>query len=216
MVRLVFWMLLWPVCAVSDVAGPIHVVDGDTLRVGGETVRLQGIDAPEMGQSCRGPAQTVFDCGKMVRDRARARFEGRTGRCQAIERDRYERIVAICRVGNEDVGQWLVQEGLAFAYRRYSMAYDLDEKAAAVALRGLHAFAVQGPSAFRAAKRDRAPQKPPESNCVIKGNLSGRGKIYHVPGQAFYAKTRINENRGERWFCSEAEARKAGWRRAGR
>lgn len=54
--------------------------------------------------------------------------------------------------------------------------------------------------------------------CNIKGNVSiGSGKrIYHVPGQKYYAATRISPAYGERWFCSEAEARAAGWRRARR
>lgn len=51
--------------------------------------------------------------------------------------------------------------------------------------------------------------------CRIKGNISWGGeRIYHVPGQEYYAETRIDLGRGERWFCSEDEARQAGWRRA--
>lgn len=56
------------------------------------------------------------------------------------------------------------------------------------------------------------------SGCDIKGNISiGTGKhIYHVPGKKYYAVTRISPQDGERWFCSEAEAQAAGWRRARR
>jgi len=50
--------------------------------------------------------------------------------------------------------------------------------------------------------------------CDIKGNISGNGRIYHLPGGSHYARTRIDEAKGERWFCSEAEARAAGWRPA--
>ncbi|MDX8480445.1 hypothetical protein RFN28_18530 [Mesorhizobium sp. VK24D] len=54
--------------------------------------------------------------------------------------------------------------------------------------------------------------------CNIKGNISyyGGERIYHVPGQEYYSETRINLLKGERWFCSEAEARSAGWRKARR
>jgi len=53
--------------------------------------------------------------------------------------------------------------------------------------------------------------------CAIKGNISRKGeRIYHVPGQEHYGATRISTGKGERWFCSEAEARAAGWRRAKR
>lgn len=52
--------------------------------------------------------------------------------------------------------------------------------------------------------------------CTIKGNISINSgeRIYHVPGQEYYAATKISYEHGERWFCSEAEARRAGWRKA--
>jgi hypothetical protein len=53
----------------------------------------------------------------------------------------------------------------------------------------------------------------PSSECKIKGNISRKGiRIFHLPGQRDYEKTRITESKGERWFCSEAEARAAGWK----
>lgn len=59
-----------------------------------------------------------------------------------------------------------------------------------------------------------APDTAPDA-CAIKGNISRKGeRIYHVPGQKHYHKTSISEGKGERWFCSEEEARNAGWRRA--
>jgi hypothetical protein len=58
---------------------------------------------------------------------------------------------------------------------------------------------------------------PRDRSCAIKGNISGKGaRIYHVPGQRDYERTGIREEKGERWFCSEAEARAAGWRPARR
>ncbi len=59
----------------------------------------------------------------------------------------------------------------------------------------------------------RDPATPP-AGCLIKGNVSTRGeRIYHPPGCRHYNATKINPARGERWFCSEAEAVAAGWRR---
>lgn len=62
------------------------------------------------------------------------------------------------------------------------------------------------------------PLQTPSSNCNIKGNISTKTgeKIYHVPGQQFYNKTKIDTSKGERWFCSEAEAQAAGWRKSKR
>ena len=51
-------------------------------------------------------------------------------------------------------------------------------------------------------------------DCDIKGNMTLNGRIYHVPGQKYYQATRINPLIGERWFCTEEEARAAGWRKA--
>lgn len=62
------------------------------------------------------------------------------------------------------------------------------------------------------------PRHTHDQSCDIKGNISinSREKIYHVPGQENYDDTIIRAEYGERWFCSEAEAKAAGWRKAGR
>lgn len=204
----------------QQLTGSIHVVDGDTLRLGAETIRLFGIDAPEADQMCGGQGAPLWPCGAWVTGEVRARYDSRRAACTLLDRDRYGRAVARCDVAGEDLGRALVQAGLAFAYRRYSMDYDLDEKTAAVTGRGLHGTGVQSPAAFRAAKRQHqdateAPRADRPAGCAIKGNLSSDGKrIYHLPGQRWYAETTIRTDRGERWFCSEAEARAAGWRRA--
>jgi endonuclease YncB( thermonuclease family) len=64
-------------------------------------------------------------------------------------------------------------------------------------------------------QRPGPPLPPgPAAGCVIKGNLSSNGRIYHLPGSASYDATRIDTSTGERWFCSESEALAAGWRPA--
>lgn len=61
------------------------------------------------------------------------------------------------------------------------------------------------------------PRELYDPACNIKGNVSYSGEelIYHVPGQHYYAEARISYTKEERWFCSEGDARAAGWRRAG-
>lgn len=207
--------------------GTIRVVDGDTIKVGDTTVRLHAIDAPEVDQMCGDAQSPAWPCGAWVRDKTREMFEGRTARCTATDTDRYGRVVAKCSANGRDIGETLVSEGLAFAYRDYGMDYDLTEKGAAVTARGLHGTGVMSPAAFRSAQRDAAQtdQRQAARNtvpeainpaCVIKGNISrnGESRIYHLPGQRHYDDTRISEHNGERWFCSEAEARAAGWRKA--
>lgn len=204
----------------ADVSGPIHVIDGDTLNVGETRVRLHGIDAPEKDQMCGGNGTPGWRCGDWIVGELRARYEGRRAVCTVLDTDRYGRSVARCVVDGQDIGQALVRSGLAFAYRKYSMDYDLDEKGAAVNGRGLHGQGVQTPSEFRAQERRAraiANQRTAPRGCVIKGNVSSGGKrIYHVPGQRDYDRTVIRTEQGERWFCSEHDAQDAGWRRARR
>ncbi|SFE91586.1 Endonuclease YncB, thermonuclease family [Sulfitobacter brevis] len=203
-------------------SGVLHVIDGDTIDVGPVRVRLHGVDAPEHGQPCQDAGGAALDCGAWVTAQVRAAFEGQVAQCDPIERDRYNRVVARCTVQDRDLGRVLVENGLAFAYRRYSMAYDLEEKAAFIAGRGIHSFVLAAPSDHRLARAtarkagsgDAAATAP--DGCVIKGNISKSGHIYHVPGQRDYARAGISVQNGERWFCSEAEARAAGWRAAKR
>ena len=66
------------------------------------------------------------------------------------------------------------------------------------------------------ATRDTRVESRSSGGCRIKGNISRRGRIYHVPGGHYYGHPRIDTSKGECWFCSEAEARSAGWRRSRR
>ncbi len=211
----IFAILLILLCTPLTAApnGTVRVVDADTIDVGGTRVRLFGIDAPEMGQPCRADGRE-WDCGAWTRDAVRSRFEGAYAQCRQRDIDRYGRVVAQCTVEGQDMGQSIVYSGLAWAFRRYSETYDLDEKSAAIAGRGLWAVQVQMPSDYRAARV--AEDAAPTGNCAIKGNISSGGRIYHMPDQEHYARTRINPASGERWFCSRAQAEAAGWRAARR
>ncbi|WP_147103529.1 thermonuclease family protein [Tateyamaria sp. syn59] len=207
-------LLLLPTCVSAEVRGAVRVIDADTIDVGDIRVRLHAIDAPETNQSCETEHGIVFACGEWATGQVKDRFEGRIAQCVGRDADQYGRLVATCSVEGADMGQTLVRAGLAFAYRRYGMEYDLDERAAFVAGQGLHGVRVQSPSDFRKTRtKGRIPLEPA---CRIKGNISDDGRIFHVPGQGFYDETGINAARGERWFCSEAEAVQAGWRRAQR
>jgi endonuclease YncB( thermonuclease family) len=204
----------------ADLRGAARVVDGDTLDLAGTRVRLFGIDAPERDQTCLDADQHEWACGQWVTAQLAALTQGQDLRCRPLSTDRYGRTVARCFLRDQDLGQKLVQAGLAFAYRQYSLDYDLDEKSAAIAGRGLHSSTVQSPSAYRRAKaqvRAKGQATGQPAGCSIKGNISARGvRIFHQPGQRDYAATRIQTHKGERWFCTAAEARAAGWRAARR
>lgn len=208
-VLLVVLCLGGPVCA--NVSGPIRVLDGDTFEIGGDRVRLFGIDAPEIGQPCLRESGMEIDCGAWVDSHVTQLFEGEIATCEGIERDRYDRLIATCKVDGADMGRTLVTQGLARAFLYYSEDYAADEKGAAIAGRGVWQFTMEEPAAYRAALT-HTPNPPDE--CPIKGNLSENGRIYHTPQNRDYGRTRINVSAGERYFCTEDAALEAGWRPA--
>ena len=95
------------------------------------------------------------------------------------------------------------------------------ENAASGSKRGLWQGEFQPPWEWRKEQRAEAalPRREhgQQPECAIKGNVGSSGeRIYHVPGGYYYDKTVVTASKGERWFCSEAEARAAGWRRSKR
>jgi hypothetical protein len=114
-----------------------------------------------------------------------------------------------------------VLAGLALAYRQFGDDYVDEEAQARAARRGVWAGTFTPPWDWRrdpqAESRPsvREPAEPGgNGDCLIKGNISRNNdqRIYHVPGSPSYAQTVIDASRGERWFCTEDEARDAGWR----
>lgn len=206
-------------CTAPALAGPqgrILVVDADTFDIGGTRVRLFGIDAPEAAQTCsRKSDGKLWRCGDWATRAATRAFSGKTARCRKLDTDRYGRAVAACTVGGRDMGLTLIQMGAARTYTISTQAYVDAEKAAIVTQNGIYSSTMQSPGAFRASRKGASPHSAPGA-CRIKGNISKSGRIYHLPGQEHYDKTRISRTRGERWFCTEAEARAAGWRKARR
>jgi endonuclease YncB( thermonuclease family) len=215
--RLLILLSAIAVCACSraeQVVGRATVIDGDGLRIGDSTIRLFGIDAPEGRQSCRRNG-SAWDCGEAAAQQLRGLVRGRIVTCEEKDVDSYNRIVAVCRAGGVDVSEAMVRSGMALAYRRFSDDYVPAEEAARRARLGLWAAEFTPPWEWRDSQRngarDGAFSSPP--GCDIKGNINRNGqRIYHVPGSASYADTVIDPARGERWFCSEREAQRAGWR----
>lgn len=196
----------------AEVSGRARVLDGDTVEIQGMRIRLYGIDAPESAQRC-GSGREQWACGREATAALRNRVSGRTVRCLGKERDRYGRLIAVCHAGGVDVNGWMVSEGWALASRRYSRTYVEHEAAARSARRGIWRGKFVTPWDWR---RGVPTTKATSAgrDCRIKGNIGRDGaRIYHIPGGRYYERTRITPSRGEQWFCSEAEARAAGWQR---
>lgn len=204
----------------TEVTGVASVVDGDTLDLGAVTVRLHGVDAPEAGQRCQRADGKSWPCGLRAADRLAGLADGRAVRCAVLERDQYGRLIGRCAAsgsdgGVRDVGRQMVREGLAWAFTRFSNDYVEDEVEARARRTGIWQGAAEAPWDYRAARWSDAAQAAPDPRCPIKGNISWGGeRIYHTPWSPWYDRTSIRKADGERWFCDEAEARRAGWRAA--
>lgn len=207
-----------PAPTARGASGPARVIDGDTLAIGDTRIRLFGIDAPELRQSCQRSNGARWACGAWSKGQLQALVGRGAIRCVPRDTDRYGRMVGVCYANGQDVNAAMIARGAAIAYRRYAVDYVPQERTAKAARQGIWQGPHVTPASYRRASSHSAkpPEQAPNSNCVVKGNISAAGKIYHVPGQRDYANTRISARKGERWFCSAAEAIAAGWRPARR
>jgi endonuclease YncB( thermonuclease family) len=137
----------------APIVGPAAVTDGDTIVIRGERIRIEGIDAPESGQPCTRADGTAWRCGQVAALELADKVGLATVRCEPHGHDRYGRALATCSLGGEDLGRWLVYQGLAVAYRRFSSAYVEVEDEARRAKRGIWAGTFTLPEDWRAARR---------------------------------------------------------------
>ncbi len=107
----------------------------------------------------------------------------------------------------------MVRQGYAWAFRKYSATYIPEEMISRKIKSGIWQAKTHTAWEYRAQKWQAAEQIAP-NGCLIKGNISKNGKIYHMPWSKWYLRTKVTTSKGERWFCNEAEARAAGWRAA--
>ncbi len=210
--RLVFLALAaFLAMLVSVQAGSLRVVDGDTLELSGTVFRLHGIDAPEAGQTCKTAKGGTWKCGRVAIDAMEKLVLGKNVECDRRDIDPYGRTIGVCTADGRDINAEMVSMGLAWAFRKYSTDYVDLEEAAHKEHVGVWQAETMTPWDYRAERWAVAEQEAPKG-CPIKGNISKNGKIYHSPWSPWYKRTKVSVNKGERWFCSEAEAISAGWR----
>lgn len=144
-----------PATEPQPIRGKAHARDGDSLRVARQEVRLWGIDAPEFDQSCDREGR-AWDCGRAARAALASRVEGRVVVCVPRDRDAYRRAVSVCRVDGRSLNEWMVREGWAVDYRRYSGgAYAAAERQARKAGRGVWSGRFERPDRYRHRHRPR-------------------------------------------------------------
>ncbi len=222
--------------AISDILYDVkEVIDGDTIKIdyeGTETsVRLIGVNTPETVD----PRTTVECFGQEASDYLKTLLVGKKIKIEAdstqTDRDKYNRLLRYVYLDNEDVGYKIISNGYGYEYT-YNVPYDKQasykdaQSVAEGGKRGLWANGVCSENTTETqdttisttptvSANDTDYSTASGTECTIKGNINSSGeKIYHVPGQKYYDSTRIDTEYGERWFCSEAEAQAAGWRKS--
>ena len=138
-----------PVQAGGEIAGVASVIDADAIEIHGQRIRLHGIDAPEGGQTCLDAAGRNWRCGQRAALALQDLIGRRTVTCDERDVDRYGRIVGRCLMGEVDINEWLVEQGLALAYREYSLDYVAAEDQAREASRGMWAGTFEPPWEWR-------------------------------------------------------------------
>ena len=150
-VAALFAVLIGCTPAAGDLVGRAdRVHDGDTLTLNGVTVRLWGIDAPELEQQCTNALGRRYRCGIEAREKLRAIVGRQDLVCHERDRDRYGRTVASCEAKGQDVGRLMVQAGHAVNYRQYSGGrYEPDQRRAREERAGIWAGTFTTPSDWR-------------------------------------------------------------------
>ena len=120
------------------ITGFTKVIDGDTIHIDTHKIRLESIDAPEIKQRCKKPFIKIsfltdlslskdYLCGVVSKKKLINKIDNKEINCKISTKDKYNRYLATCFKGKENINQWLVKNGYAVAYRRYSNRYIKDE-----------------------------------------------------------------------------------------
>lgn len=193
------------------------VFDGDSFTLDGQSIELAGIDAPELGQVCPHHSEREGRCGLMAgyELRKRLQLEPRPLRCWPQGPGRDGAVVATCAAGDDDVAMQLVSAGYAFALPDSQIDYRLAQEKAKASALGLWSGAITWPWDWRR-EREEAEAQTPDQGCVIAAVVSDTGKrVYYGPLDPQYGGRTEQPEAVQRWFCSDDEARAAGWRRPG-
>ena len=136
---LVFTFLITQILNGAEIYGTPRIIDGDTVHINGKKIRLEGIDAPEIKQKCKKPLLQIssligfqlsksYPCGftstkKLINKIGTSRIK-----CISSSKDKYKRYLATCYKKNINLNKWMVRNGYAVAYKRYSKDYMIDEE----------------------------------------------------------------------------------------
>ena len=135
---IILFLIFFSNTIAEEISGIPKIVDGDTVHINENKFRLEGIDAPEMRQKCKKESLKIsfiigftfykdYNCGKVSKEKLKSKIRGSEIKCIFTTKDRYKRYIATCYKEKTNLNQWMVRNGYAIAYRKYSKKYILDE-----------------------------------------------------------------------------------------
>lgn len=161
----------------------LRVGDGDTFRMGGRTIRLAGIDAPELAQTCTNAQGGEWPCGREAKEALTRLLTANGLQCEERATDRYRRALSVCRTEAGDVGEAMVRAGLALGARdRRFDEYPAAMAEAREARRGLWQGAHQHPADWRTAN-PRQPRQPRRSGARERRSAVPLNEVAERPEQ---------------------------------
>ena len=134
----IIFSLFYQILNAEEIYGVPRVIDGDTIQINSKKIRLEGIDAPEIKQMCKKPFLKIsviigfvfnkdYSCGIISKQKLREKIGESNIKCISSLKDRYKRYLATCYKKNINLNRWLVSNGFAVAYKKYSKKYVRDE-----------------------------------------------------------------------------------------
>ena len=132
---IILTLFYFQIIQASEIIGLPKVIDGDSIHIKSYKIRLEGIDAPEISQKCKKPYlqiifftfQKDYYCGQVSKKKLIQKIGNKSVKCILLGKDRYKRYLAKCLKGTINLNKWMVRNGYAIAYRKYSKIYIPDE-----------------------------------------------------------------------------------------
>ena len=195
----------------TALSGRGDAMSGDLLRVDGQLVRLTGIETPEPKQICLKNNGRRWSCGVSAKSALDKLVRGKTISCATSGQDDAGHTLATCRTKDADIATELVRGGHVFSAQGVLNSYNVVEDEARTAKLGVWQGESVRPQEWRDRVWEEAKRTAPEG-CPIKGYVRADDRTYAMPWSAGYDGGKIRTVKGDRWFCSEEEARAAGFK----
>ena len=132
---IILTLFYFQIIQASEIIGLPKVIDGDSIHIKSYKIRLEGIDDHEISQKCKKPYlkiifftfQKDYYCGQVSKKKLIQKIGNKSVKCILLGKDRYKRYLAKCFKGTINLNKWMVRNGYAIAYRKYSKIYIPDE-----------------------------------------------------------------------------------------